>query len=207
MRAKTAGWRDGQKWVTLWHVSPHRLTSLRGRSTFMGHSGLYVSPSYSSLILDWCPVVMHRRGKKHPFHDFRKHACDMWDALSEKEGRTPEEDKEMAKWSAIMDRQCELDTPYTRIYIHELHCPLSLFEKASKFFQDAYDAGVANGAQANWGFWCWGQQIFMLNADIPLIQIHRVTELNRSEFKSEYDNEIRVNRYRNHHFFKQMETS
>jgi len=61
-------WKDQKKHkqVILYHVSPNRIGHLMPRSTFVGHSGLFMSPSYDSIILDWAFYVIGKKKNKHP---------------------------------------------------------------------------------------------------------------------------------------------
>ncbi len=53
--------KDSNQYKTLYHASPVRLSQLRGRSVFKGVSGIYLCPTYKSLIEDWAPFVRDKK--------------------------------------------------------------------------------------------------------------------------------------------------
>jgi len=207
MKPKSVGWKNGVKWVQLWHVSPTRLSCLKARSTFWGASGLYVSPSYGSLIHDWCSVVLNRKGGKHPFKALYDTAYNRYWALHDREAAgellTPDELLEKARWSEIRDRAAVREFPeerYSKIYIHELHCPLAVYEEAQEHYHTTLDAKFR---EEHFGFWFWGLQVFLKNSRLPEVAIHKTTQMSYGDYLDEYANYQRSAYYRDFHFMKQ----
>ena len=199
--AKTE-WKKGVKMVELWHCSPNHLTGLVSRSRFWGKAGLYFSPSYTSLISDWLPVVMWRKGKKHPLRQMLNSAWEKIQEIEKNEHATEKEKNELARLETLLDRyrsQWPKEVSYSKVFLHRILCPEDIYKKSKDHFWSAY---TQDYHKDSFGFWGWGDQIFVLEEDLSKLEIVKVQSMNQAGFLKENENLRRSNYYRNFHFFK-----
>ena len=193
--------RDRHSSVILYHVSPNRLSRISGLSKISGISGAYLSPSYKSIINDWMPYV---KRKKHRNHQLEKDWHNTWDKIHElnyKEDRTDQENLELERLNNKIEKmresfnrkkfQKDLEGGYRRLYIHKVECPKDVFYKSKELFNSIYESGYNKD---NWGFWSWGDQIFIPEEYLPDLKILNVEELNESDYHNKYK-EFSLNRY------------
>ena len=159
---KTSGktWKDQKNYeqIILYHVSPNRIGHLMPRSTFVGHSGLFMSPSYDSIILDWAFYVIGKKKNKHPLeinvNEISQKVRKLEDQIEkiEKENSNsdllPElkvqlqvlENKESNMIDAHnKDSHAQSMCDYQTIYLYKIACPQFIFNLASNLYYQTYD--------------------------------------------------------------------
>ncbi len=200
--------------VTLYHVSPNKLNRFMPRSTLLdtGKVGLFFSPNYNSLIQDWMPYVKGIKDSKHPLEKSLSSMYDELDKLEEISNRSEEIENRIVSLKERIDKMREkregdphVNTKggYKTLYIHTVKCPKEIYELAKSDFNETYE----NDPVKSFGFWAWGQQIFIEDKYLPELQIVKVKRLNESDYHDEYKN-VSLNRYvqdRSYEWKKQME--
>lgn len=179
----------------LYHASPQRLTRLMPRSNFFGVMGIYVSPTYKSVIEDWSTYVMGKKHKNHPMNKQIAELTKQTDALFDLRDKakhgvlTEEEKKKLAEievvWekreklmdSSMKDEARKSMSGYKTLYVHTLSCPMDVYEECLKLYNETQKA-KAKGNLSDYGFWGWGEQIFIPAEFLPRVQIIAVEELN-----------------------------
>lgn len=191
--------RDVCRDVILWHISPNHLSYLSDLSRFNGMTGMYLSSSYRSIINDWGDFVIGKKNRKHPFMDYWHDLSDKLDELESKEVKTPKDKSEITRLREKIDEKRntlekfnEFDIGYKNIYIHKISCPKYIFDKSVNIFNDAYDSGFEKN---NFGFWAWGEQIFIPSKFLDKLSIISVNKLTYKDFRQESSNLLRE-RYR-----------
>ena len=179
--------------VTLWHASPDRLSALQPRSRFGGLSGLYLSQSYRSLIEDWIPFIKNKKHKNHPFTKQWSEICDEIFKYEDIPNKTPEQETKLIELRDKRDQlRYTLDSDsfqdstrkgYQNIFIYKISCPKEAYDASMKRMDDIYDA--TNGA-GGFGFWAWGQQVFIPDYLLNQCQIVSVKELRDKDFEQKY---------------------
>lgn len=175
-RRSSKTYRDqGRGFITLWHISPDRISVFQGRSSFIGMSGLFFSQSYKSLIADWAQYVSGRKQKNNQLVkqivDLNHEIYDLEDKKHD-EGLTEEEENRlfemMEKQRRLMKtrsspgcRRNESDI-YRTLYIYKVSCPIGVYRKSMDLMMGELkrqeDAGTVLD---NFGFWGWGEQVFI----------------------------------------------
>lgn len=187
-------YRDVERYknVTLYHASPERVTRLAPRSKFFGKSGVFMSPSYRSLIIDWAPWVLGKKYHHHPLEKQRKQLVDDWYDLKEKPDKTDEEVEQTDQLKARLDKTNKslgdyLDsaTGYQRVYVYRVHCPKWVYDASVELFDAAYDAGYLKDS---FGFWAWGDQVFIPREYMSHLRILSTTEYDVGDLYDEYWN-------------------
>lgn len=196
-------WKDKlkAKAVTLYHVSPDRLSALLPRSKFLktGRTGVFLSPSYKSLILDWASYV---KNKKQRFHSQGYTAIDrIHDKMDElkKQEQTYEVQQELIalrqKYDELSTKSAEKEDRqpkgYSTLYIHSIECPMNVYNECKARMDIAYE----NDPVKSYGFWGWGAQIFIDAEFLPQLKIFNVKPINLTQFMDEYDSMVK-NRYK-----------
>ncbi len=187
--------------VTLYHVAPNKLNRFMPRSTLLdtGKVGLFFSPNYNSLIQDWMPYVKGGKDRKHPLEKSLRSMYDELDKLEEISNRSEEIEKRIVSLQERIDRMREkrdgdphanTKDGYKTLYIHTVKCPKEIYELAKRDFNETYE----NDPVKSFGFWAWGQQIFIEDKYLPELQIVKVKRLNESDYHDEYKN-VSLNRY------------
>lgn len=194
--------RDDKSNVILWHVSPKRLSSLRPLSKFRNSTGLFFSPSYRSIINDWSSYVM---GKKHD-PKIKEQWNKAWDIIKQitdnntKTAKNPEDQPKLDEANRMLDKIRptiqseefeEANKGYQTIYIHKIACPREVYNEAMTRFTSAYKSGYQKD---NFGFWGWGEQIFIDSDLLPSLKIISVEELTNKDFTKKYKELNRNNR-------------
>lgn len=73
-----------------------------------------------------------------------------------------------------MDEDFERNNPpYKVLYLHKVSCPREVFEESKQLFMDAYEAGYKKDV---FGFWNWGDQVFIPEKDLSKLNILSVQE-------------------------------
>ena len=191
--------------VVLYHASPDKLSQLMPRSKFLksGKTGLFLSPSYKSVISDWASYVMGKKHNQHPLTLKRQQLTIEKNQLEELP-QTNEITAKIEKIDAMIDKINETTksenkaywdsvSGYKTIFIHTVRCPKDIYERARQFMNGEYEADSENDAKL-FGFWMWGSQVFIVEEDLPNLQIVDVKELSLSDFIKEYK-DVSVNRY------------
>jgi len=144
---KTSGktYRDDKSTIMLYHASPERLSSLKPLSKFENYTGMYMSPSYRSIILDWMPYII---GKK-------------------RSGSKRSEDK-----------------GYKNIYLHQIICPKYIYDRCVDLYYQVRDSGYK---KESFGFWNWGNQVFVPEKYLWKLHILSVKQLSQTDFLKSYD--------------------
>ena len=189
-------YRDDKNIMTLYHVSPNNLTALRPLSKFEKYTGLFMSPSYKSLIRDWAGYVM---GKKHntDLDIKRKEILRETDRIEGIDGQykkahNPEEQAKLDELYRELDKIDESMSSegyraatkgYGRVYVHKILCPKEIYEDCVRIFNEVYDSGYMSGA---FGFWAWGAQIFVPAEYLKYLKIISVRSMTRDDFYKEY---------------------
>jgi hypothetical protein len=158
------------------------------------------------MIEDWCPVIFHRKGKKHPYLEFRNKACDRSLELEDLESRTPGQEKELERLNRILDDNRDYEREhYSRVYLHRVLCPRNVYDAAAKHYQATHDEKNSDDSNTSqWAFWYWGEQVFFTDSFLPSLTISRITEMNFAEYKVEYKQMQRSREYRNFHLYRLM---
>ena len=186
--------------MSLWHVSPDRLSRLSPRSSFRGNPGLYLSPSYKSAIRDWAPYV---KGKKHKSHQLDiqfKTLIDEYYDIDRSKEMTPEEEQYLQDLEAKIDKlresrdsddhQRTMEQGYKTLYVHKISCPRDIYKKSVELFMEA----EKESNFSNWGFWAWGEQVFIPEQYLSALKVIKVETLTEKEYHNKY-NDLSENRY------------
>jgi len=189
-------WRDDKNNVLLYHGSPDRLGSLKPKSKFHGYSGMFFSPDYKNMAMNWAEFVIGKKGKKHPLIRQRRNMIDRLHVLDEITNKTPEQEDEYRmldnKVADMVEAYSKItDQRYSRIYVHKVECPKSIYKASRELMQKAMDEGYKKG---NLGFWTWGDQVFIpenMLKHLTIVSIEEwdektVTEKSRNEWTSRY---------------------
>ena len=185
--------RHDKSAITLYHVSPNRLSQISGRSNFYNMAGAYLSQSYKSIINDWMFYVRDKKHENHELENQRQSLVKELYDLGDKE-RTPEEDKKMKciqekydKISDATDRDEYIKSVegYKTIYIHKVACPRPIYEIAEKLYNEAKQSEWGS-KKSDFGFWAWGEQIFIPERYLPELKIIGVEELNVSQMLNRF---------------------
>ena len=192
-------WRDKRKKqiVTLYHISPDRLTALLPRSKFLesGRTGVFLCPSYKSLILDWAYYV---KDKKHNDHPLRTIPPQLYNRVRELEKQmktnpSPELELEISKINAQLDKINETQKNkaywesvkgYKSLYIHTIECPIEIYQICKSRMDKAYEDDPVKSM----GFWDFGQQVFVDKEFLPQLKVFNVKKFNTSQFLNEFSN-------------------
>ena len=83
--------------MTLYHASPNRINVFSPRSRFHGQVGVFLSPSYKSLVGDWMPYVFGRKQKNDLLDKIWHQTHNRVNFLDDKKDKTPEEVEELAR--------------------------------------------------------------------------------------------------------------
>lgn len=186
-------YRDDKSIISLYHVSPKRLTSLQPLSRFEKYTGLYMSPSYNSLIRDWASYVM---GRKHNT-DLDAKIRELGKKIDELEGeykkaKKPSDQLKLDELNKELDRAYDSTSSkgyqaatkgYEKVYIHKMLCPKETYDKCVSLFNEVRDSGYRSGA---WNFWDWGSQIFVPAEYLKDLQIISSKPISRDDFREEY---------------------
>lgn len=193
--------RDSNQYKLLYHISPEKITSLRALSSFRGHKGLYFSPSYTSLIEDWMPFVISKKGD-NKYHEkqidrLQDHIRRLEKRKKDSSKKTIEEiDLEIQKLEDKItemyhkknqkkdnsDKE-ETNSSYKTLFVHEVYCPKKVYNASKQWF-----FSFAKGDIENFGFWGWGQQVFIPEQFLSMLNINNVKKLNRGELSDEMFN-------------------
>ena len=178
-------YRDNKGSVTLYHISPDRHTALMPRSTFWGVSGLFLSESYRSIMQDWWYYVSDKKAQKHPLIQEMKGLRRKINEMEESDPQNPEinrlEDEHTEIAKRVNDEEFERANPgYKVLFLHKVSCPREILEEAQKLYNDAYESGYK---EDNFGFWHWGDQIFIPAKDLSNLQILSTEKLSIDELK------------------------
>jgi hypothetical protein len=181
--------------ITLYHASPNRINVFSPRSRFNGQAGVYLSPSYKSLVGDWMPYVFGRKSKNDEFQKIWHQMHNRVNFLDDKKYKTPEEELEIKKLEDKIDKmretldsssyRNEVDKGYSKLYIHTVSCPEWVYDKCMDNMRTAADSGYAKD---NFGFWGWGDQVFITSEYLKYLEIANVKEMNTGEFLDECAN-------------------
>jgi hypothetical protein len=192
---KTKRDRGRRQNVNLWHVSPERLNVLTSRSNLGGKSGLFLSQSYRSTILDWASYVANKKHKDNPIVLKRRELSDKlydFDALMDKGELTEEQELERSKVEAEFEKvmrtlnspEYQKSTPgYKTLNIHKVVCPKDVYEESMKQMDDLYES---LGDKANMGFWGWGRQVFIPSDLLSECQIVSTETITEAQFLKKY---------------------
>ena len=187
--------------VILYHASPNKLSSFMPRSKLLdtGKVGLFFSQSYNSLISDWMPYVKDRKESTHPL---AKSISDLYDRLDKLEGVPNPSNEIILEINSVRDRLERLKDKlnsdphsktmggYKTIYIHTVSCPVDVYKLAKRNFKETYE----NDPVKSFGFWAWGDQIFIEDKYLPLLEIIKVDTLNTSDYHNRYK-DVSLNRH------------
>jgi len=191
-------YRDRKDVIKIYHVSQERLGAFSGKSKMNGKSGVFFSPSYKSLIEDWMPYVKNKKQRQHPL---QIQWSKTWDTISDLENKEDKTEEDVVQISRLKDKveklrisfdsekhRDEIDKGYKKVYIHEVACPKDIFKKSNDFMNRSYDEGYLGG---NLGFWGWGEQVFIVEEDLPRLKVLGVKELNTGQYLDEYDKSVK----------------
>lgn len=204
--------------VTLWHISHESFSKLKPRSNMprlmndeLDKTGLFFSPSYNSLILDWAFYVAGKKNEK-----FTKIIDEKIDAIDEEL-----EEKYDIKYQKTKELELENDlykkeevkrdinniqqdienmeekisdlakkknkiksNSYKEIYIYKIRCPRKIFTKYTKQFQQSMSQ--EKDMSRFFSFWAWGSQIFISQVDLDQLSIVSKKKLSEKELREEY---------------------
>jgi hypothetical protein len=171
-------WRDKKDNTILYHASPNRLSQIGAMSTFDGRSGAFFSPTYRSMAMDWAPWVLDKKNSSHPLKIQWKEIWKRIEILEDLSTRTPQEDVELQslenKIEKLRDSFENVDKQqkgYSKVFVHKVACPNEIFEKYQKRFEQKQNEKMNIN---NWGFWGWGDQVFIDREDLPKLKIVKV---------------------------------
>jgi hypothetical protein len=188
---KTSGktYRDSKEYVTIYHVSPNKLSRISPMSKFYGKAGAFFSPSYRSIAHDWAVWVASKKKKSHPL---KQQWSNLWDRvfeLEEIDDLTPEQQKELEfsrnkieKLRDSIENVSKTEKGYSKVFVHKVACPTAIFEKYQKNIQEKQKEDINLG---NMGFWLWGEQIFINAEDLNKLKIVKIEEWDQSKVMQE----------------------
>ena len=190
--------RDSNQFTTFYHISPNHLSMFSPRSNFFGHKGVYLSPSYRSLIRDWAHYVFSKKGREHPLRQRHKSILRQLDKLRSKPVKTPEDDAQLTMLHEQLDRVNnsmakesfqKTDTGYNNLYIHYVSVPLRTMQIAQELYNQVWEAKQPKNddSLANFGFWGWGEQLFFPDYLLNDLRIYKVEKIRFSDFLNLYD--------------------
>jgi hypothetical protein len=193
LSAKT--WKDKRdaKNITLYHISPNHLTALMPRSKLLktGRIGIFLSPSYKSIITDWAAYVKGKKHKQHPL-EFNRNKLQKQIQMLEQQPKTVDtetkilelEDKiaKINQTTRDNDKYDKSVEGYKTLYIHAITCPKSIYEEAKHRMNKAFEEDSVK----SFGFWNWGEQIFIDAEFLPQLQIITVEKIDLSSLYDSY---------------------
>jgi len=194
-------WRDKKDHIVIYHVSPNRLSSISPMSSFRGRAGAFFSPTYKSIAKDWAPWVSRKKGRTHPL---QKQWHDLWDRifrLEDLKPKTPEQEEELErleekaeKMRASFEKVEKERKGYSKVFVHKIACPIDIFKSYKQRMQQQLDESIKNDT-VDFGFWAWGEQIFIDEADLPRLKVLKVEEWEKPKMYQE-EQDAWLQRYR-----------
>ncbi len=197
--------RDSNQYKTLYHASPVKLSKLKGRSVFKGVNGIYLCPTYKSLIEDWAPFVKGKKAESNAHYErlitrlenhifrIRRDVKNLSDFKKEEaEKKMQEIEDEITelytkKNKASPKDKKDIGDRYKTLYIHEVSCPKNVYNACLEWFFSF----AKNSGSENFGFWGWGEQVFIPENMLNHLTIVGVKQLNDTEYVKEMANSRR----------------
>ena len=165
-------------------------------SHFAGMSGIYLSPSYKSAIVDWAPYVQGKKQKKHQFRKGWHELLDKIEELQEKPDKTPEDEallvqleEKQERWDKTWqnDEYNRSQKGYKTLFVIKVACPRDVYKKAQDIYRGEYERQQETGkGQDLFAFWNWGEQIFIPAELLSSLKILSSKKLTDREFSQEY---------------------
>ena len=199
---------------TLYHVSSEKLSFLSGRSVFNGKSGLYFSQSYKSTIKDWAFYVQDKKSHNDPidsrwnelFNKRYKLEAQLVASGMDKDAinlELSDLDREINRLRGSRNKTQANDPNlgYKTLYIHSVFCPKEVYERNMSMMMGLLDQEINDGLMEKnpnraFGFWSWGEQVFIISEDLDQLKILNVKTFNVSDLLNEYANLNLVDRRR-----------
>lgn len=194
-------YRDTHNTKMLYHVSPENLSVLKPLSKFSSYTGLFMSPSYRSIIQDW---AMYVKDKKHYTHLDEIHDKIIneihkieYVSGSYKQAKDPSEQLRLDNlWNELdginksmgSDKYRDATEGYKTLYIHKIICPMETYRECININHEVFESGYQ---KENLGFWCWGSQVFIPAEYLSKLEIVSIEALNTGELIDKYQNFIR----------------
>ena len=204
-------WRDRKDTVTLYHASPNRLSQISAMSSFGGSAGAFFSPTYKSIARDWAPWVANKKNSAHPL---KKQWKDIWNRIRELEDlstRNQQEEDELRFLHKKIDRLSDsfenMDKQqqgYSKVFVHKIACPREIFDKYQERIRRKQEEEEMH--PGNYGFWMWGEQIFIDEKDLPALKVIKSEEWKKPKVFDEERNAW-LNRYRSNTGWQESEMS
>ena len=159
--------------IPMWHISPDKISMPSATSSFSGVSGLYFSPTFSSLIKDWAFYVFNKKTEDDTSIN-RKKLFKLEDKIEDeyekgiRQGNI-ENDPEYINIMNKIDKMREIAEkpeyiksrqPYKMLYINRFEFPKWASDEINEWFFGHMEEDK-NGMPKNLGFWAWGDQIFV----------------------------------------------
>lgn len=195
---KEKNWKD-KKNVTLYHISPENFSRFSPKSSFRGkYRGVYFSPSYRSLIRDWAYYVKGKKDDKHTLHQLSREISQEQDRLrikiknntitEEEKLRVNELEDQLDKIRESMGKETfrEQEKGYKSLYLYTVVFPPEAYREAHDIFYSVMEAEEKNNSgEINYGFWYWGEQIFIPDYLLNQIKITNVKKLDSALLSQE----------------------
>lgn len=191
-------WKDGKS-ISLWHCSPDRITRFLPRSKFLstGICGVFFSPSYRSMAMDWAHWVC---SKKTNLHFLERQASSIRKEISKLDTKIygggfsklpgteafDEEKENLLKdlrenvFESMTERFYETNKPYKQVFVHRVIVPAWVAEEAAKVLSDEYNKRKAENRVTTtqyFSFWAWGEQVFVPSHLLKYVKVVSVKKV------------------------------
>lgn len=177
--------KESNQYVYLYHVSPNKLSRFSPKSDFYGYKGIYVSPSYRSIINDWMAYVKNKKHLNHPLEQKLIEIHHKMQMLDDKDEKYQEKLKMLMKErDDIKDDSIKnvQEIQYKTVYIHKIRCPIEVYNEIVNIFRDVAKKSYDIEGDVNFGFWGWGDQLFVPDYLLNQLEIVSVETIGKNEY-------------------------
>lgn len=199
-------WKD-KKNITLYHISPDRIGKFMPKSSFRGkYRGVYFSPSYRSLIIDWAYYVKNKKEDKHPLNKLHTEVVREIRLLTEKVSANIATDEEKQKLEHLDEKLDRINSSMSRdtfekdkkhyqtLYIYTVSCPPDVYKEVQDIYYGTMKEESEKG-ELSYGFWGWGAQVFIPDYLLDQIKIIDVRKIDSGELSQELSDSYKKPRH------------